>query len=258
MSGLEGNRVLITAGASGIGRAMGAAVAEAGARVWVTDVDEAALADCPQDWTAEQVDVTDQTEMRALFHRIEAAWGGLDTLCANAGIAGPTAAIEDQPIEGVRDCIAVGLEGSLFSAQGALPMMRRQGAGSIIFTTSTAGLYGFPYRAPYAMAKWGVIGFMKTVAMEAGPAGIRANAIAPGPVEGPRMSGVIEREARAKGMSAEAMRAAYEGASSLRCFVTAEDVAAMAVFLASDAARRISGQVIAVDGHTENPDPRIR
>ena len=257
MTGLADKQVLITAGASGIGLAMGRAFDAAGARVWVTDVDATTLAGCPDDWQTDQVNVADQGAMADLFDRIEADWGGLDVLCANAGIAGPTAAIEDQPIDGVRECLAVGLEGSLFSVQGALPMMRRAGSGAIIFTSSTAGIHGYPFRTPYAMAKWGIIGFMKTVAMEAGPDGIRANAIAPGAVEGPRMAGVINREAKAKGMTAAAVRAAYEGGTSMRTFVEAEDIANMAVFLASDAGRRISGQVIAVDGHTENPDPKV-
>jgi len=257
MSGLAGKRVLITAGASGIGRAMATAFAAEGAQVWVTDVDARALAECPPDWQKAEVSVADQAGMAALFGAVSAAWGGLDVLCANAGIAGPTARIEDQDAEGVRACLAVGLEGSLFSVQGALPLMRAAGGGSVIFTTSTAGLFGYPYRAPYAMAKWGVIGLMKTVAMEAGPDGIRANAIAPGAVDGPRMDGVLAREAAAKGTTPQAVRAAYEAGTSMRSFVTAEDIAAMAVFLGSDAARRISGQVIAVDGHTENPDPKV-
>ena len=148
------------------------------------------------------------------------------------------------------------LDGAFLACKGALPLMKPAGKGAIVFTSSTAGLYGFPYRAPYAAAKWAVNGLMKTVAMEAGPFGIRANTIAPGAVEGPRMDGVIAREAAAKGVAPQVIRDGYAAGTSLRTFVTAQDVAAMAVFLASDAAARISGQIIAVDGHTENPDPK--
>lgn len=250
-------RVVITAAGSGIGRAMGEAFAAQGARVWAVDRDAAALDTCPADWQRDTLDVADPDAMAALFRRVEAQWGGLDTLCANAGIAGPTAAVEDQDIAGFRACVAVNLEGAFLACKGALPLMKSARKGAIIFTSSTAGLYGFPYRAPYAAAKWAVNGLMKTVAMEAGPFGVRANTIAPGAVEGPRMDGVIAREAAAKGVAPQVIRDGYAAGTSMRTFVEASDVAAMAVFLASDAARRISGQIIAVDGHTENPDPKV-
>ena len=143
------------------------------------------------------------------------------------------------------------------SPASAAPMMVAQRAGAMLLTSSTAGIYGYPNRAPYAAAKWGVIGLMKTLAMELGPHGVRANAICPGAVEGPRMEGVLAREAAAKGSTRDAIYAGYAAGVSMRSFVTAEDVAAMAVFLASPGARLVSGQIIAVDGHTENPDPKV-
>ena len=135
--------------------------------------------------------------------------------------------------------------------------MKAAGSGSIIITSSTAGIYGYPNRAPYAAAKWAMIGLMKTLAMELGPFGIRANAICPGSVEGPRMEGVLTREAAAKGMTRDQVYDGYASGTSMRSFVEARDIANMAVFLGSDAARLVSGQVIAVDGHTENPDPKV-
>lgn len=110
--------------------------------------------------------------------------------------------------------------------------------------------------APYSAAKWAVIGLMKTLAMELGAFGIRANAICPGAVEGPRMDAVLNGEAAAKGVTPEQIRAGYAAGTSLRSFVTAGDIAELAVFLAAPEAAKISGQVIAVDGHTENPDPK--
>ena len=136
-------------------------------------------------------------------------------------------------------------------------MMKKQGEGAIIFTSSTAGLYGFPYRSPYSASKWAIHGLMKTVAMEAGSFGIRANAIAPGCVEGDRINGVIEREAAQKNTTSDIVRQAYKAGTSLNTFIEAKDIAAMAVFLASESAQLVSGQIIAVDGHTENPDPKI-
>lgn len=249
-------RVLVTGGADGIGLAMARAFDAAGYAVWVTDVNDAALAAVPEGWRADRVDVSDAEGMAALFARIATTWRGIDVVCANAGIAGPTARVEEVGWDAWRACVDVTLGGAFLTAKHAAAMMRDQGRGSIVFTSSTAGQHGFPNRSPYAAAKWGVIGLMKTVAMELGPLGIRANAITPGAVDGPRMEGVIAREAAAKGMTPEAVRAGYTLGTSLRCFVRAEDVAALAVFLGSDAAERISGQVIAVDGHTENPDPK--
>ena len=250
------SRVLVTAGASGIGRAIGEAFAEAGHEVWVTDVDAAALHGCPTDWHHSVVDAADPAAMAELFAQIGTDWGGLDVLCANAGIAGPTALVEDVAWDDWKACVDVTLGGAFLSAKHAARMMKAQGAGAIVLTSSTAGIYGYPNRAPYAAAKWGVIGLMKTLAMELGPFGIRANAICPGAVEGPRMDGVLDREAAAKGMSRDAVYAGYAAGTSMKTFVEARDVAQMALFLGSNAARYVSGQVISVDGHTENPDPK--
>src|SRR5690606_27990350 len=126
----------------------------AGARVWVTDVDRAALDGCPEAWGRTVLDVRDEAGTAALLARIDAEWGGLDTACANAGIAGPTAPVEAMPLEGFRDCVGVNLEGAFLAAKHAAPLMTRQGAGCILLTSSTAGLHGFPNRAPYAAAKW--------------------------------------------------------------------------------------------------------
>ncbi|WP_417410918.1 SDR family oxidoreductase [Hoeflea sp.] len=250
-------RVLITGGGSGIGKAMAESFAAGGARVLVTDMDERALAQCPGSWLKIQGDASDPDHMQAVFARIASEWGSIDVVCANAGIAGPTALVEDVEIEDFRRCLAVNLEGAFLAAKYAAPMMKAQKSGVILITSSNAGINGFPNRAPYASAKWAEIGLMKTLAMELGPYGIRANAIAPGCVEGQRIDAVIEREAKAKGTTPEIIRAGYEAGVSMRSFVTAQDIANMAVFLASDSARLVSGQVIPVDGHTENPDPKV-
>nr|WP_321252571.1 SDR family oxidoreductase [uncultured Ruegeria sp.] len=249
-------RVLVTAGAAGVGRAMADAFDAAGYEVWVTDIDQAALQALPDHWTAHWTDVTSENDMSAVFQAAGAA-GGLDVLCANAGIAGPTDVIEDIDLAAWRSCVAVNLDGAFLAAKHAVPMMKSARAGSIILTSSTAGQYGYPFRAPYSAAKWAVIGLMKTLAMELGPHGIRANAICPGAVEGPRMEGVLQREAAAKGMTRDQVYQGYAAGTSMGRFVEAQDIANMAVFLASDAARLVSGQVIAVDGHTVNPDPKV-
>ncbi len=232
---------------------MGEGFAALGDDVWVTDVDGAALAALPDGWQGRLVDAVDEDGLAAVV----AEMGQVDVLCANAGIAGPTARIEDVALDDWRACVSVNLEGAFLAAKHCAPRMKAAGRGAMILTSSTAGIYGYPNRAPYASAKWAIIGLMKTLAMELGPFGVRANAICPGAVEGPRMEGVLEREAAAKGMTRDQVYQGYAAGTSMRSFVEARDIADMAVFLGSDAARMVSGQVIAVDGHTENPDPRI-
>jgi NAD(P)-dependent dehydrogenase (short-subunit alcohol dehydrogenase family) len=250
-------RVLITAGASGIGRAISGSFAAQGAQVWIADIDAAALGTCPAEWGREVLDVADESAVADLMRKIVAKWGGLDVLCANAGIAGPTTTVENIELADWRRCLAVNLDGAFLFAKHSVPLMKAQRSGSIILTSSTSGLYGNTGRAPYCAAKWGVNGLMKTLAMELGPFGIRVNSICPGAVEGPRMEAVLAREAALKGATRDAIYQGYAGGTSMRSFIAAADVAALAVFLASDGARYISGQMIAVDGHTENPDPKV-
>ncbi len=252
-----GKTALVTAGARGIGRKMAECLARAGNQVWVTDTHEESLDRLPLDWKTTCVDAADPDGMSDLFTEITAEWGRLDTLCSNAGIAGPTARIEDTTVEEWRRCVSVNLEGSFLAAKGTAPIMKSQGSGVMIFTSSTAGMFGYPLRAPYASAKWGVIGLMKTLAMELGPYGIRVNAICPGAVKGARMEQVLEREARLKKTTAEVIRKGYTAGNSLRTWVTEKEIAEAVGFLVSDAARSISGVVLPIDGHTENPDPKI-
>ena len=248
-------RVLITAGANGIGLVMARAFASLGDRVWVTDVDDAAIAALPPGIRGTLCDASDEASMDLLFAEMARDWGRLDVAIANAGIKGPTAAIEEMPLEGWHQCLAVNLDGAMLVARGAARLMKPARTGVITFISSTSGLYGTPFRAPYVAAKWGVIGLMKTVAMELGPFGIRANAICPGSVNGPRIDRVIEAEAAAKGMTPDAVRQGYASGTAMKRLTDPEDVADMAVYLASDGARMVSGQALAVDGMTYNVDP---
>ena len=248
--------VLITGGAAGIGRAMGSAFAREGYVVWVTDVDGEALATLPPDWNGRRADAASESDMAAVVAEV-ADSGGLSALCANAGVAGPTAPIEEVDLDEWRRCVSINLEGAFLAAKHSAPLMKANGRGSIVITSSTAGQFGYPHRSPYVAAKWAVIGLMKTLAVELGPFGVRANAICPGPVEGPRMERVLQREAEAKGTTRDVLYDGYASGSSMRRWVTADDIAEMAVFLCSERARLVSGQVIAVDGNTENPDPKV-
>lgn len=247
-------RVLITGGASGIGLTFARRFAAEGARVAVCDADGqacAALSTEASDMIVRQADVTDEAQMNAFLEEVETAWGGVDVVCANAGTGGPAGRVEDLCYDDWKACVGVNLFGAFLTCRWAARIMRAQGHGSIILTTSTAGLFGYPLRSPYAAAKWGIVGLTKTLAMELGPVGIRVNAIAPGSVEGDRMERVLANESAATGRDIEEIRQSYVANVSLRSWVNADDLADMALFLASPAASKVSGQVMAVDGHTE-------
>jgi len=251
---VEGARVLVTAGAAGIGRAIVAALRAAGARLHVCDVDEAALATLRSDFpgiTTSPCDVADAAAVERLFEAAAAALGGLDALVNNAGIAGPTGPVEAIEIAAWERTLAVNLSGQFYCARLAVPLLKAAGGGAIVNLSSAAGRFGYPLRAPYAASKWGVVGFSHTLAAELGPSGIRSNAILPGPVAGPRIDGVIAAKAKAFGLEEAAMRQTYLELTALRAFVEAEDVAAMVLFLISDAGRYISGQAIGVDAGTQ-------
>lgn len=242
--------VLITGAASGIGRTIAEAFLAEGASVHVCDMSEAAIADflaANPSASASQTDVSDPDAVDALI----AGLASLDVLINNAGISGAAAAVDDVDTEDWDRCIAVNLSGTFYVTRRAVPLLKRAGGGSIINMSSSAGLFGTPLRSPYAASKWGLIGLTKTWAMELGPDNIRVNSVCPGSVSGPRIDGVIERDARRRGVSAAEIRRIYERQSSLRTFVTAAEIADTVLFLASPKAARISGQAISVDGHTE-------
>ena len=252
---MEGQRVLITGGGSGIGLRLAERFSEEGAQVALCDADPAAIARLDAahpDMIALHADVTDEAEMGRFLDRVESQWGGVDVVCANAGTGGPAGRIEDLDYDAWQACIGVNLNGAFLTCRWAARLMRAQGAGVILLTSSTSGLHGVPYRSPYVAAKWGLVGLTKTLAMELGPAGVRVNAIAPGAVEGERMERVVAMEAEASGRPEAEVREVYAKGSSLRTWVSADDLADMALFLASPAASKVSGQVLAVDGHTES------
>ncbi len=248
-------RVLVTAGAAGIGLETVKAFAETGARVHVGDVDGdalAALCSSLPEVSGTVTDVADPAAVGRLFDEGRESLGGLDALVACAGIGGPTGPIENLDLDDWRRCFAVNLEGGFLCVRRAAPLMKAAGSGSIVLISSTAGLYGYPLRTPYAAAKWGVVGLAKSLAMELGPFGVRVNVVCPGSVDGPRMDTVISNESTAKGVDPDAIRDRYRRGVSMRTFVTARDIAETILFLCSSAAGKISGQAISVDGHTEN------
>ena len=250
----DGQRVLVTAGASGIGRAIVDALVSAGARVHLCDVDPEALAAIRQaqpNVGATAADVADEAQVDQLFQEVQDRLGGLDVLVNNAGIAGPTAPIEQIDPADWRRCIDIDLTGQFLCARRAVPLIKAAGGGAIINMSSVAGRLGYAFRTPYAAAKWGVIGLTESLARELGPANISVNAILPGIVEGPRMGGVIRARAEAVGVSYEEMERQYLERVSLRRMVSPHDVAHAVLFLLTPAGRNISGQPISVCGNVE-------
>jgi NAD(P)-dependent dehydrogenase (short-subunit alcohol dehydrogenase family) len=244
-------RVMVTAGASGIGQVITETFASAGARTYICDVDADALdrfARERPDVGAMVADVSSPDAVDALFDAAGAFLGGLDVLVNNAGIAGPTAPVENITVEEWDQTIAVDLNGMFYCVRRAVPMLKLVGGGSIINLSSIGGRLGYPLRSPYSAAKWGGVGFTKSLSIELGPAGIRVNAIQPGVVEGIRVERVIEARARERGISVEEATAAFVAPISLRKMVSAQEIADMALFLASPSGRSISGQALSVCG----------
>jgi len=251
---VTGLRVLVTAGASGIGLAIAQTFAEEGAQVHICDISEQALATCSAahpDWGTSLCDVSNEAQVAELFADVSHAMGGLDVLVNNAGIAGPTGNIEDLSSDDWHQTMNVNLNAQFYCARLAVPLLKRSDNASIICLSSVAGRLGYAYRTPYAVTKWAIIGLVKSLAIELGPEGIRVNALLPGIVEGPRIEQVIAARAEAVGVSKEAMTQEYINKVSLRKMVTAKDVANQAVFLCSSMGAGISGQPISVCGNVE-------
>ena len=248
-------RVLVTAGAGGIGRTIAESFAAAGAKVHVTDVVESTLAatiDAVPGLTGTIGDACRIEDVNRVFDEVSARFGGLDLLVNNAGIAGPTGRVDELTAADVDKTIDVNLKSQFYFLERFVPLLTNSTRNpSIIGMSSVASRLGYGFRTPYAATKWAIVGLIKSLAIELGPLGVRANAILPGGVQGPRMDRVIAARAEAMGLTFEEMRNEFLRKISLRRMVEAKDVANLALFLASDLARNISGQVISVDGNTE-------
>ena len=251
---LDGRRVILTAGAAGIGRVTLDTFVAAGARMYVCDIDGAALEEVRAAHPGIGVtvaDVADAAAVDRMFEDALARLGGLDVLINNAGIAGPTGPIEEITPEDWRRTLEVNITGQYLCARRAVPHLKAAGGGSIVNLSSAAGRFGFALRTPYCASKWAVVGLTKALAIELGPDQIRVNAICPGAVEGERINRVIAAKAEARGVPFETMRQQYVETASMKRLISPQDVADMILFLCSDAGRLVSGQVIGVDGNVE-------
>ena len=246
--------ILISGAASGIGRKVAEAFLGQGANVHICDSSADMIAEfvsANPTATATQADVSIVADVDRVFADLKQHYGTLSTLINNAGIAGPTATVDNIDPADWDQCVAVDLSSAFYMTRRAVPLLKAAGGGSIVNVASTAGLFGVPMRSPYAASKWGLIGLTKTWAMELGPDNIRVNAVCPGCVSGPRIEGVIDADAKKRGVSPDEIRNVYLRQSSMRSFVSPDEIADTILFLASNKASRISGQALAIDGHTE-------
>ncbi len=246
--GLNGTRVIISAGAAGIGRAILDRFLEEGARVATCDIDAKALATLPSGVLAEQVDVGDAAAFGGFIDRAIVHLGGLDCLVNNAGIAGPTAGVGDIDLAAWQRTLEVVLTSQFVAVKHAVAALRQSQNPSIVNMSSAAGRLGFALRTPYAAAKWGVVGFTKSLSIELGGDGIRVNAILPGLVEGERQRRVLDAKAQQRGISRAEIEAEAFRATSIKDYVTPQALADQVLFLASPRGRFTSGQAISVCG----------
>lgn len=252
---INGLRVLVTAGAAGIGLKTVQAFLREGAKVHACDVDEAALAALRKshpDVTVSRTDVSDRGAVAKLFDDALAALGGLDCLVNNAGIAGPTGRVDEIDPEEWDRTLAVDITGTFNCTRLAVQHIRQSRNGSIVNLSSSAGKFGFPLRSPYSAAKWGVVGVTKTWAMELGEFGIRVNAILPGIVEGDRIRRVFDAKAKERGVPVDELLQNALRQASIKELVQPTQLADMIVFLASPLARTVSGQAISVDADLQS------
>ncbi|MDR6374017.1 SDR family oxidoreductase [Paraburkholderia caledonica] len=250
-----GLRVFVSAGAAGIGLAIAEAFIEAQAEVYICDVNQAAIDAATSRFRklhAGIADVSKQAQVDQIIDDARRKLGGLDVLVNNAGIAGPTGAVEELDPAQWESTVSTNLNSQFYFLRKAVPVLKETSdCASIIAMSSVAGRLGYPFRTPYASTKWAIVGLVKSLAAELGPSNVRVNAILPGVVEGERMDRVISARADALGIPFNAMREEYLKKISLRRMVTVDDIAAMALFLASPAGSNVTGQAISVDGNVE-------
>jgi NAD(P)-dependent dehydrogenase (short-subunit alcohol dehydrogenase family) len=253
MGVLDGKVAIITGASKGIGRALSLRFAREGSAV----VCVARSADLVKETTAQVTkaggkaiavvcDLAREEDVRAMVTEGVRAFGKITTLVNNAGDGGPTKKIEEYTMEDWRYTIDSCLTSSYLCMRFAVPEMRKAGGGAIVNISSMAGRRGLPYRIGYCSSKAGQVGMTYGMALELAP-DIRVNCVAPGAVDGDRIDRVIAGQAEVRGISVEQMRKQMTDQSPLKRFVTADDIVDATLFFCSDAARSISGQVLAVN-----------
>ena len=252
--------IIISAAADGIGWCITSSFLDQGYTVYASDINQNKIDQLNthplinKRLFIDNVNAGDATSVKKYFKSLKLKVSSIDALINNVGIAGPTGTMEDISVEDWKQTIETNLNSHFYFTKHAIPLLKKNKGGSIVNLSSTAGIFGFPLRTPYAASKWAIVGLTKSLAMELGKFNIRVNAICPGSVSGDRMDRVIKAKAKSLNKSEREIKESFEGMVSLNTFVDKEDIANMAVFLLSDKAYRISGQIMSVDGNTERMD----
>ena len=252
---LKNKKFVISAAGDGIGFAISKLIVENGGIVYLSDIDQKKINKIDKNKKfknkifATQLDANNHKAVKYYLSKLKIK--KIDGLINNVGIAGPTKYLEKISIDDWKTTIDTNLNSHFFFTKYSIPLLKKNKSGSIINLSSTAGLFGFPQRTPYAASKWAIIGLTKSLAMELGKYKIRVNAICPGSVKGKRMQRVISAKAKLLKTTSLKIKKEFESMTSIPSFVSKDDIASMIIFLLSDHATNISGQSIAIDGNTE-------
>ena len=252
---LKNKKIIISAGASGIGWSAAKLFLNRGATVYICDIDKNLIKKAkkhPQNnkkLFSYECDASNENEVSSFFKQVLKKTKKIDALINNVGIAGPTGTIEKLKSKDWEQTLKVNVISHFYFSKLAIPMLKKNKGGSIINISSGAGIMGFPLRSPYAASKWAVIGMTKTLAMELGKFKIRVNAVCPGTIKGDRMVRVIRDKAKFLKVSRKKVEKEFISMASMNSWIYEEDIGKLCSFLISKDGERISGQTIPVDGN---------
>jgi len=252
---LKNKKIIISAGASGIGWATAKTCISRGAQVFICDINKKLINKINKNKKykkkifAYECDASNENEVINFFSKILKKTKKIDTLINNVGIAGPTGTLEKLDSGDWEKTIQINVVSHFYFTKQAIPILKKNKGGSIINLSSGAGIMGFPLRSPYAASKWAIVGLTKTLAMELGKYKIRVNAICPGTIKGARMKRVVRDKAKFLKISKKIIEKEFVSMASMNSWVYEEDIGKMCAFLISNDSERISGQIIGVDGN---------
>ena len=257
---LKNKKIIISAGASGIGLATAKICLSRGAFVYLCDLDIKSLNKLNKHPLINKklftyiCDASNENQVSKFFDKVKKKTKKIDALINNVGIAGPTGSLEKLKSKDWENTLHVDVNSHFYFTKKTIPLLKKSKNGSIINISSTAGILGFPLRSPYAASKWAVIGITKTLAMELGKFNIRVNAVCPGSIKGKRMMRVIHEKSKFTKISKNIIERDFVSMSSMKKWILEDDIGKMCAFLISDDSSKVSGQVISVDGNTERND----
>jgi len=257
---LKNKKIIISAGASGIGLATAKICLSRGATVYLCDINNKFLKNLDKNpfknkkLFTYKCDASNENEVLNLFKQIKKKTKKIDGLINNVGIAGPTGILEELKSNDWEKTLHVNVNSHFYFIKQSIPLIKKSKNGSIINISSTAGILGFPLRTPYAASKWAIIGITKSLAMELGKFNIRVNAVCPGTIKGDRMKRVIKDKAKFTKLSIKNIEKDFISMSSMKKWILEKDIGKMCAFLISEDSSKVSGQIISVDGHTERND----